>query len=136
MVATLCCFCIVPAVHAEDCWAEAKKQSDFNLCAQKESEAADAELNRVYQAVLKLGSPEAKRLVREAQRAWLRYRDAHMASIYPPGYLYATKRPMCEILVLTRMVQERTIQLRRFLPDHEDEDVCNHYGPEDAFPQK
>jgi uncharacterized protein YecT (DUF1311 family) len=120
----------------EDCWSGANTQSAMNLCAEKEYQAADAELNRVYQAVIALGNDEFKRLVREAQRAWLKYRDAHVASIYPPGYHYATKRPMCEKLLLMRMTRERTVELRRFLPDHIDEDICNHYGPEDAFPKR
>jgi uncharacterized protein YecT (DUF1311 family) len=120
----------------QDCWADAKKQSDANLCAENEYREADAELNRVYRAVLAVGKNDFKRLTREAQRAWLKYRDAHFAAVYPSGYYYATKRPMCERLILLRMTQARTVELRRFLPDHVDEDICNHYGPEDALPKQ
>jgi uncharacterized protein YecT (DUF1311 family) len=111
------------------------KQSDRNWCAELEYREADAELNRVYQKVLGVGDDEFKRLMREAQRAWLKYRDAHLASVYPTGYHYAAMRPLCERATLTKMVKDRTIELRRFLPDYDDEDICNHYGPENAFPK-
>jgi len=133
--ATLCAG-VKSAGADSDCWANAKKQSDATLCAEKEYREADAELNRVYRAVLALGNDDFKRLMRQAQRAWLKYRDAHFAAVYPEGYYYATKRPMCERLILLRMTQARTLELQRFLPDHVDEDICNHYGPEDAIPKQ
>ena len=74
----------LPAL-ADDC-SEAVTQSDMNNCAVAGWEAEDARLNAVYPKAMALlkswdeGLPEAERggaaRLREAQRAWITYRDA------------------------------------------------------------
>jgi uncharacterized protein YecT (DUF1311 family) len=46
---------------------------------------ADAELNRVYQQILASKATDADFLkaFRQAQRAWISFRDAHVRSIFP-----------------------------------------------------
>ena len=48
-------------------------------CYEARYAAADKELNRVYNAALKRLSEDEKKKFIEAQRAWVRYRDAGLA---------------------------------------------------------
>lgn len=78
---------------AQDC-NEPTTQVEMNLCAGKQAATADAELNAVYKDIMSRldDRPEAKKALRDAQRAWIRFRDAECAfrtvdsrtgSIYP-----------------------------------------------------
>src|SRR5699024_3694632 len=70
----------------------AADQSTLNRCADQELEAADARLNSTYKALTQqLEKADLERL-KQAQRAWISYRDAQCAfesepsrggSIYP-----------------------------------------------------
>lgn len=67
-------------------------QNDMNYCADQDFRASDAKLDDTYKALLaKLSEPE-KTQIKDAQRAWLSYRDAECkftirqnkgGSIYP-----------------------------------------------------
>src|SRR5947209_319237 len=76
--------------------------------------AADAELNAVYHKILSgITNPEDKKLFIEAQRAWLKFRDAEVAfdQNYFPGNAGATWKSI-------DMMQTRTEDLKRMLtPD-------------------
>ena len=74
-----------------DC-GEARTQAEMNECAVRHFEAADAELNAVWPRALAYARgldadgvpafddrPSAEARLREAQRAWLTFRDAHCA---------------------------------------------------------
>lgn len=74
------------AAQEVDC-AEAVTQMEMNICAEEEWQAADAELNSTYQEVMAemkqmdADLPEelqgAEVALRDAQRAWISYRDAN-----------------------------------------------------------
>lgn len=53
--------------------------------AKEEFEKADAELNTVYSKLMDTLTPEQEEALRQAQRAWLEYRDA---SIVAEGAMY------------------------------------------------
>ena len=76
--------------------------------------AADAEFNQVYNKILSgITNPEDKKLFIEAQRAWLKFRDAEVAfgQNYFPGGTGATWKSI-------DMMQTRTEDLKRMLtPD-------------------
>ena len=66
------------AAQAKEC-ADEPGGSPMAECFRARYEAADAALNKVYNEALKgLSEPERTKLI-EAQRAWLRYRDAGLA---------------------------------------------------------
>jgi uncharacterized protein YecT (DUF1311 family) len=67
------------------CWKKAVAQSELNHCAAEDSSAADAELNHVYQDLLNKtkGDTNATRKLRDAQRAWVAFRDAQLEALYP-----------------------------------------------------
>ena len=66
------------AAQAKEC-ADEQAGWPMTECFNARYKAADEAMNRVYQAALKdLSEPERTKLI-EAQRAWLRYRDAGLA---------------------------------------------------------
>ena len=104
-------------------------QSEMNRCANLDAQAADADLNRVYQALLsKLRNDlNAIKKLKDAQRAWLAFRDAHMQELYPADDKqreYGSIYPMCSAQVATAMTKERTAQLRKMLDDKDPCDVA------------
>jgi uncharacterized protein YecT (DUF1311 family) len=109
------------------CWKTAMAQSEMNHCAGEDARKADAELNRVYQNLLSKmkGDVSATKKVREAQRAWVAFRDAQLEALYPAENKqgeYGSIYPMCYAIVVTTMTKERTAQLRRML---QDKDPCD-----------
>ena len=99
----------------------------MNHCADQDAKAADAELNRVYQDLISKtkGDANATKKLRDAQRAWIAFRDAQLDALYPAQDKqreYGTIYPMCYAIVLTAMTKERTVQLRRML---QDKDPCD-----------
>lgn len=81
---------------AADC-DNATTQATMNQCAAQQNKAADKELNSLYQQItarLK-GSPDNKKVLVGAQRAWIAFRDAECkfsasgvegGSVYPLIY--------------------------------------------------
>ena len=121
-------FISISAISQENpCWKTAMAQSEMNRCADEEARAADAELNRVYQDLLKKtqANANARKKLRDAERAWLAFRAAHLQALYPASDKqrdYGSIFPMCYSKVATAMTKERTTQLRRML---EDKDPCD-----------
>src|SRR6266849_6087259 len=94
-----------PPHQTDPCFAKATTQAEATACAGKAFDEADAELNLVYQQLLKKHAAHKgfiKRL-KLAQEAWLKFRDAHIESLYPSydedqlraeGTIY----PMCKAM--------------------------------------
>jgi uncharacterized protein YecT (DUF1311 family) len=76
----MCLTLSLPAfsLYAHDCGNEPNTVA-IEECHQKRYEKADRELNKVYAEIMKDLSPEGQKKLKEAQRAWLRYRDAAYA---------------------------------------------------------
>ena len=60
-------------------------QLELNLCAAADAEAADKELNAAYRSVIQSlqGERLAIQRLREAQRLWVKLRDADIEARYP-----------------------------------------------------
>jgi uncharacterized protein YecT (DUF1311 family) len=110
----------------------AQTQLDLNARAGAEFAAADAELNGVYQQIRKRYRDEPQFLtkLRDAQRAWIAFRDAELEAIYPPPasgsmqQAYGSMLPMCLAEQKARLTRERTAQLRRWLEGGAEGDAC------------
>ncbi|MGE0083623.1 MAG: lysozyme inhibitor LprI family protein [Desulfococcaceae bacterium] len=64
---------------------------DMIECFAAETEKQDARLNKVYRELMKALSPERKKQLQEAQRAWIKFRDAnHSFCANPDGGSTAT----------------------------------------------
>lgn len=111
-----------------NCDKTAQTQADLTQCAGDELKSADDELNRTYQELLKraAGNRIAVQKIKVAQRAWVAFRDAQIAALYPAEDKqreYGTVFPMCEDLALTDLTRERTRMLKAMLNIVEG-DVC------------
>lgn len=89
---------------------------------------ADATLNAIYHQVLvvRKDQPQFIAQFKEAQRAWLKFRDAHLESIFPapdkPGE-YGSSFSMCRCVELAALTTQRVTQLQQWLA-HNEGDVC------------
>jgi uncharacterized protein YecT (DUF1311 family) len=101
-----------------------ESQAEMNMCARADFERADAELNRVWGemiAAARAGDAEIDRswdrragseeVLREAQRAWITFRDAHCTF---EGYEArgGSMEPMLVSSCMARLTEDRTRQLR------------------------
>jgi len=92
------------------CGAE-QIQPALNACAWRRYRAADAELNRVYRRATAADTGAVLVALRAAQRAWLRFRDAHcdyVAALYEGGSM----QPMQQGACLEELTRARIEQLR------------------------
>jgi uncharacterized protein YecT (DUF1311 family) len=66
------------------CIKKANTQSEMNTCASQESARADSDLNLTYRKLLsKATTPDAVQKIRDAERAWIAYRDATLEAAFP-----------------------------------------------------
>ena len=103
----------------------AQSQAEMNAGARADFLKADAELNQIYEALLKkLPNTVAKEKLKQTQRAWIAFRDAEAAfeadeagrGTMAAALLYGTK---------TELTEQRTKQLKsrleeRASPDEKD----------------
>lgn len=91
--------------------ANAGSQADMNDCAGREYKAADTTLNQVYRQLVSLLDDEEKLQLKEAQTAWLKYRDANCEFV-GGQYKGGTMRPMVHAMCLADMTSSRTGELK------------------------
>ncbi|NNB43772.1 lysozyme inhibitor LprI family protein [Pseudomonas chlororaphis] len=91
---------LTPLAQAADC-ANTTTQTAMNQCAAQQHQAADKELNTLYQRITQRlkDNPDDKKLLVSAQRAWVAFRDAECGfaasgvaggSVYPLIYSNCT----------------------------------------------
>jgi uncharacterized protein YecT (DUF1311 family) len=93
-----------------DC-KHAEAQQDMNICADKDYQKADGELNRAYKAAIAGLDGDGQKLLREAQRDWIKFRDAECTFEAAPnqgGSIY----PMVYSGCLTDLTKTRTKQIK------------------------
>lgn len=91
--------------------AKAQSQAEMNICWGNEYKKADAALNQVYRKLAGMLDEEPKAQLKEAQLAWLNYRDKNcefVADVYKGGSLRPTVLAMC----LFDVTNNRTTELR------------------------
>lgn len=107
----------------------AQTQSAMNEQACSSLKRAETDLNRIYQQVLAAKASDADfvKAFREAQTAWISFRDAHIRSIHPDPdpRAYGSVYTMCRCGVLEQVTTQRAKELRRLWVDGAEEgDVC------------
>lgn len=117
------------AVDQSECKTCSPSQMDLNQCAENRLNEVDDELNRVYHAIISKYKEDREFLekLRNAQHAWLIFRDAELAARFPAGCKqsqYGSIYPMCAAHFLAQRTQERIRQLREWLDGVEEGDVC------------
>lgn len=105
----------------------AQTQMQLNKETCDEYKKADVEMNGAYQTILReyRGEPSFVAALRKAQLSWIRYRDAHVESIYPgDASQYGSINPMCRCTHLATITRERTKILNQWVEGIEDGNVC------------
>jgi uncharacterized protein YecT (DUF1311 family) len=120
---------VVSGADQKECMETATTQLEHNQCATSHLKAVDDEMNRVYQAILSKYKADREFLakLRNAQRAWLAFRDAELEARFPfkdKQSHYGSVYPMCSNLFLVERTQERIKQLREWLDGVEEGEVC------------
>lgn len=90
---------------------DAVTQLELNECAAKEFRKADAELNKVYNHILSSLNQKNQSNLREAQRAWVVYRDANCSA--EADYHGGSMAPMIYSFCLKENTTDRIKELRR-----------------------
>ena len=91
--------------------ANAFTQFEMNQCAGKAFRTADATMNQVYRKLVSMLDEGEKAQLKEAQVAWLKYRDTNcefVADQYKGGSI----RPLIQATCLTDMTKARTTELK------------------------
>lgn len=121
---------IIALVLASGAWTEAGAQTQDNLNDQTVNgfKVADKELNSAYQRILRDHADDEAFLanLKEAQRCWIVFRDAQLKMKYPdrePGY-YGSIQPMCEMMYLTELTQDRVKALNFWIEGVAEGNVC------------
>lgn len=100
-----------------DC-AHAMTQTDMNICAFKDLQAADRALNATWkQAAAKARSEGAQQFARllDAQRKWLAFRDAQCLAENGLREESGTIWPLVQNTCMQRLTEARTDQLREYV---------------------
>ncbi len=95
---------------------DAQTQADMNICWGNEYQKADATLNKTYQQLTAMLNDEEKAQLKNAENAWLKYRDANcefVADQYKGGSI----RPMIAAICLADVTTNRTTELKNQIKD-------------------
>jgi len=104
--------------------AHGLRQSDVNVCWATEAERADTEMKEAYGALVAKLPHQAAESLRKAQKLWLEFREAHVATLYGapnPFKVYGPAYPTCLSIARRQLTLARTKELKRLLqPDPDD----------------
>lgn len=118
LFALSCSFALAQERKQKDPCVDAQSQAEMNICWGNEYKAADARLNQVYRQFVAKLDDEEKAQLRNAQTAWLKYRDANcefVADQYKGGSI----RPMIAAICLADVTDNRTTELKAQIKERE-----------------
>lgn len=118
-------FLFTSVAHAAVDCANASDQATMNQCAGQEYKTADKELNAVYQQItarLK-DNAEGKKLLVNAQRAWIGFRDAE-CNFSASGVTGGSVYPLIYSNCMTSVTKVRTEALKQYLKCEEGDLSC------------
>jgi uncharacterized protein YecT (DUF1311 family) len=102
------------------CNEKAKTQAEMNECASNELARVEAQMDDIYNTLLAktASQPEALAKIKAAQKAWLVYRDAYIAAMYPAKNKqieYGSMYPMKVSLLRAKLTQKQVTALKELL---------------------
>lgn len=112
-------FVSLPAQASKDC-TSADTTADMVYCASHDFRVADERLNAVYKELLTALDPEGREKLRNAQRAWLRFRDTNgefAADVWRNG----SQQAVVYYSAVTEMTITRTRELQKEIEHRKDE---------------
>ncbi|WP_462383550.1 lysozyme inhibitor LprI family protein [Pseudomonas sp. Marseille-QA0892] len=113
----------MPALADIDPCAKAQTQMDLNACTDQAYRAADLALNQTYQTLRKRLSENGRTKLKDAQRAWISFRDAECTFI-ASGMEGGSAQPMVHSSCLTNLTRERTETLAKQMDCPEGDLAC------------
>lgn len=117
----LAVFILVPALSL------AQTQAEMDEQAYRSYQKTDSVLNAVYQGILVeyKSQPDFLKACREAELAWIKFRDAQVKMMYPgdPSN-WGSILPMCEDYYLQELTLQRIKTLKLWLDGEEEGDAC------------
>jgi uncharacterized protein YecT (DUF1311 family) len=108
--------------------AQTQSANTHDACAQYKK--ADQALHATYAKVLKdyAKDPQFLARLKQAQRAWIAFRDAHLAARFPKPDKqaeYGSSYLMCRCTVLSELTEHREKELKTWADGIPEGDVCN-----------
>ena len=108
----------------QSCADKAQTQIGQDRCANEEAVRAESALNDVYKGFLAkiAGDSLAIAKLREAEAAWLRYRDAYIEAVYPSRdkqLAYGTEYPMDVDLLSAKMTREHLAAITYLINEYQ-----------------
>ena len=115
---------LAPLAQADEC-DSATTRSDMNQCAGRQFQAADKQLNNLYQQInLRLNDqPQAKKLLVSAQRAWVAFRDAE-CEFSSSGVEGGSVHPLVYSNCTTALTKARVENFKTYLKCQEGDLSC------------
>ena len=106
-------------------FAQTQLQLDEQYGAQYQK--ANAERIRIYKKILCDYKKETQftEKLKQEEKAWIAYRDAAVAALYPDSDHAGSVTPMCYGMELTRLTKQHNKELQRWLDGKEEGDVCS-----------
>ncbi|KQT61329.1 hypothetical protein ASG52_00080 [Methylobacterium sp. Leaf456] len=98
-------------------------QADLNACADADLKRTDTAMNAAYGRLMKRIGPAAQQGLKEAQRAWLPYRDK-TCDLEALGAAGGSAQPMVRAGCLAAITEERTKRLSGYLACQEGDLAC------------
>ncbi len=95
-------------------FTNADEGNDFEQkeALRKTEEEWDKELNIVYQKIMKIANPVTKNKLRNAQRAWIKFRDSEVEkSYYTNNSNGGSIGVLFSLNTAAKLTEERTVQL-------------------------
>ena len=126
--AALLLACVPAALDAQDdspSCDDARTQTDMNQCAAMAYARADTALNQTYRQLLQGIEPARMETLREAQRAWIRMRDAD-CELENAEFEGGSIHPMLFALCQAHATRLRTGQLRQLLAADDEDGGGDH----------
>jgi uncharacterized protein YecT (DUF1311 family) len=112
---------------AQDRCAGASTQLSINECAGAKLTQADGAMTALYRALMDQLSPKAKAGLRDAQRAWLGYRD-QMCAFEGLGTTGGSMQPMILAACRVKLTNERAAHLKWHLTCDVSDSACTRAG--------
>jgi uncharacterized protein YecT (DUF1311 family) len=94
----------------------AQTQLELNQNAAKKYQKSDAKLNQIYNQLMKISEPSEKKLLVQAQKNWLKFRDAH-CNFEISAYQGGSIQPLIYSDCLTECTETRIKQLKNALKE-------------------
>ena len=129
-ITSLCPLLVICAFGLNAAVVFAQTQSEMNQDACAQYKKADQALNATYSKVLKdyAKDPQFLAKLKQAQRIWIGFRDAHLEARFPKADKqaeYGSAYPTCRCAVLTELTEVREKELRVWAAGIPEGDVCN-----------